>query len=95
MTTNVSKSSSKSSPSVHTPWEIAKKRMLVAEAKQWGIRPTARQHNVSSSTLRVWMKQDFGDLPGTRKRLPGGGRPLRYVCTCMCDCVYIYLSTSN
>ena len=81
MTMNVSKSSSKSSPSVRTPWEIAKKRMLVAEAKQWGIRPTARQHNMSFSTLRVWMMQDFGDLPGTKKRLPGGGRPLRYIHT--------------
>ena len=81
MTTNVSKSSTstRSSPSVRTPWEIAEKRMLVAEAKQWGIRPTARRHNMSFSTLRVWMMQDFGDLPGTKKRLPGGGRPLRYV----------------
>ena len=81
MTTNVSRSSSKSSPSVRTPWEIAEKRMLVAEAKQWGIRPTARRHNMSFSTLRVWMMQDFGDLPGTKKRLPGGGRPLRYLYT--------------
>ena len=81
MTANANKSSTKSStrssPSVRTPWEIAEKRMLVAEAKQWGVRPTARKHNMSFSTLRVWMMQDFGDLPGTKKRLPGGGRPLR------------------
>ena len=58
-------------------WEISEKRQLVAEASQKGIRATARIHNISFSTLRVWTKQDFGDMPGNKKRLPGGGRPLR------------------
>ena len=83
ITMNVSKSSANrsSSSSVRTPWDIADKRMLVAEAKKHGIRPTARKHNMSFSTLRVWMMQDFGDLPGTKKRLSGGGRRLRYIHT--------------
>lgn len=59
------------------PWAISVKRKLVAEARKKGIRPTARNHDVSFSTLREWMKQDFGDLPGNKKRLPGAGRPLR------------------
>lgn len=79
---NVSKLSSKSSPSVRTSWDVAEKRKLVAEAKQYGIRVTARRHNMSFSTLRVWMRQDFGGLPGTKKRLPGGGRRLKYVVQC-------------
>ena len=81
MIMNISKSSASksSSSSARTAWDIADKRMLVEEAKKYGIRPTARKHNMSFSTLRVWMMQDFGDLPGTKKRLSGGGRRLRYV----------------
>ena len=72
---NVSKSSSRSSPSVHTQWKVAEKRMLVAEAKQWGVCLTARRHNMPFSTLRYWMMH-FGD-PGIRKGLPDRGRSLR------------------
>ena len=84
MTMNTGKfSTRKGSSSVRMSYDIADKRRLVAEAKKYGIRVTARQHNMSFSTLRVWMMQDFGDLPGTKKRLSGGGRRLRYVCTCI------------
>lgn len=67
----------------HTPcdrrlWKISEKRRLVAEAHQYGIRATARYHDMAFSTLRVWTKQDFGDMPGDKKRLPGGGRRLKY-----------------
>ena len=51
----------------------------MAEAIQNGIRPTARIHNMSFATLHVWTKQDFSDAPGNKKRLPGGGRPLKLV----------------
>ena len=51
----------------------------MAEANKKGIRATSRTHHVAFSTLRVWTKQDFGDMPGSKKRLPGGGRPLRWV----------------
>ena len=61
----------------HRTWEISEKRQLVAEAIQKGIRATARHHNMSFSTLRGWTKQDFSNVPGNRKRLPGGGRPLK------------------
>ena len=81
MRTYVDKSSSNSSLSVHTlgtPWNITEKRMLIAEARQWGIRPTARRRNMSFSTLSNWMLEDFcGDLPGTEKQLVDSRR-LRY-----------------
>ena len=58
-------------------WEISEKKQLVAEAIQKGIRATARIHNMSFSTLRVWTKKDFSKVPENKKRLPGAGRPLR------------------
>ena len=72
-------SNNKSLPLVHMQWEIAEKRILVAEAKHFGISLTAQRHDMSPSTLRGWMMQDFGDPLGTKKTLSGGGRPLKYV----------------
>ena len=57
--------------------DIAEKRRLVAEAKEKGISVTAKIHNVPYSCLYMWRSQDFSDTPGTRKRLRGGGRPLK------------------
>ena len=70
ITTNVSQLSNKSTSSIQ---EIAEK--LMAKANQSGIRSKARRRKMSFSTLRVWWMQDFGDLPGAKKRLPS----LKYV----------------
>ena len=60
-------------------YSLAEKKHLVAEAKVKGLQETARAYNVPSATLRMWMQKDFNDLPSTKKRLPGGGRPLKLV----------------
>lgn len=71
------KASVKLSPVRRRSWSIADKKRLAAEAKEKGLRVTAQSHNVSYSTLNVWMFQDFSDISDTKKRLPGGGRPLK------------------
>lgn len=63
-------------PSNRRSWEISEKKEIAAEAIRNGIRATARNYDMSFSTLRVWTRQDFGDMPGNKRRMPGGGRPL-------------------
>ena len=58
------------------PWELSDNK-LAAEASQRGIRVTARNHNMSFSPMQIWTKQEFGDLPGDKKRLHSGGRRLK------------------
>ena len=74
---SVSKTSVKSSSVRRRSYDIAEKRSLVAEAKEKGIRETAQNHNMSYAALHLWMLKDFSDLPGTKKRLRGAGRPLK------------------
>lgn len=71
---NTGKVPLKSSPFRRRSWNIAEKKRLVAEAKERGLRVTARTHNVSHSVLNVWMLQDFSDVSDTKKRLP---KPLK------------------
>ena len=65
------------SPAGRRAYNIAEKRSLVAEAREKGVQETARNHNISHAVLYPWMLKDFSDLSGTKKRLPGGGRPLK------------------
>ena len=55
-------------------WDIGEKRRLATEAKEKGLQATARNHNMPSSLLQLWMLQDFSKIPDTKKRLPGAGR---------------------
>lgn len=73
---NIDKVSVKS-PGGRRSYNIAEKKSLVAEAREKGIRKTARNHNMPYAALHPWMLKDFSDLPSTKKRLPGAGRPLK------------------
>ena len=65
------------SPARRRSYNIAEKRSLVAEAREKGILETARNHNMPYAVLHPWMLKDFSDLPSTKKRLSGAGRPLK------------------
>jgi len=78
-TKNTCKMSPKSPSMRRTSWSIGYKKRLAEEAKKNGIRATARNHYIPYSVLSSWVLQDFSDLPNTMKRMPGGGRPLKYV----------------
>lgn len=74
---NIGKASLKSSSVRRRSWDIAEKRLLVAEAREKGLRATAQNHDVSYSALHTWTLQDFSNTSDTKKRLPGAGRRIK------------------
>ena len=67
MITNVGKSSNRRSKPVRRSYEKVDKKKVVAEVQVWGINPIALRHNVHSTTLRFWVKQELGYVPENKE----------------------------